>query len=252
MSFVADLKVLYRLAVAPIRGNTHQERLESFYSGQADAYDAFRKRLLHGREELYRLLPTPADGIWVEMGAGTGSNLEFLAERIDILRQVHLVDLSPSLIRIADQRIARHGWRNARTHVRDVTTFDLPESADVVTFSYSLTMIPDWFAALENALRILKPGGTLGVVDFYVSRKYPAAGFVRHGWWTRHFWPLWFGNDNVNPNSDHIPYLHRLAEAGHLAEHRGKVPWLPFIEAPYFVFVGRKRANESISPNPTR
>ena len=50
-----------------------------------------------------------------------------------------------------------------------------PEApVDVVTFSYSLTMIPDWFAAIENALRMLRPGGQIGVVDFYVSRKYPA------------------------------------------------------------------------------
>ena len=31
-------------------------------------------------------------------------------------------------------------------------------------FSYTLSMIPDWFAALENARRLLKPGGTIGVV----------------------------------------------------------------------------------------
>lgn len=240
MSIVADLKVLYRLAFAPIRGNTHQERLESFYSGQADAYDAFRKKLLHGREELYQALQTPADGVWVEMGAGTGSNLEYLGERIRMLKQMHLVDLSPSLLRIAAERIQRQGWSSARTHVEDVTTFALPESADVVTFSYSLTMIPDWFAAIENAMRLLKPGGILGVVDFYVARKHPPAGFAKHSWWTRSFWPLWFGNDNVHPNPDHIPYLHRHFEPAYFAERRGRVPWLPFVTAPYYVFVGRK------------
>jgi len=30
--------------------------------------------------------------------------------------------------------------------------------------------IPDWFLAIDNALRILKPGGIIAVVDFYVSR----------------------------------------------------------------------------------
>ena len=36
----------------------------------------------------------------------------------------------------------------------DAATFRPAEGqADVVTFSYSLTMIPDWFTALETALR---------------------------------------------------------------------------------------------------
>jgi S-adenosylmethionine-diacylgycerolhomoserine-N-methlytransferase len=240
MSFVAELKILYRLAFAPIRGATHQERLESFYAGQANDYDAFRKKLLHGREELYQALETPADGVWVEMGAGTGSNLEFLGDRIRILRQVHLVDLSSSLLQVAGERIQQNHWTHAATHVEDVTTFSLAESADVVTFSYSLTMIPDWFAAIENALRLLKPGGTIGVVDFYVSRKHPAPGFVRHPWWTRSFWPVWFGNDNVHPCADHVPYLQRHFEPVHFAERRGRVPWLPFVAAPYYVFIGRK------------
>ena len=51
---------------------------------------------------------------------------------------------------------------------------------DVVTFSYSLTMIPNWFQALERAYAALKPGGMIGVVDFYISRKWPAPGMRRH------------------------------------------------------------------------
>src|ERR671911_700620 len=98
MSFASDLKILYHLALKPVRGKDHAARMESFYSGQADA-------------STYQ----PATG-----------------------------------------------------------------PVDVVTFSYSLTMIPDWFAAIENALAMLKPGGTLGVVDFYVARKYPSDGLSRH------------------------------------------------------------------------
>ena len=58
-------------------------------------------------------------------------------------------------------------------------------------------MIPDWFAVIDNAWEMLAPQGFLGVVDFYVSRKHPAKSMIRHGWWTRAFWPLWFGHDGV-------------------------------------------------------
>jgi len=43
MGFFSDLKVLYHLALKPVRGKSHAERMESFYGGQAEAYDDFRK-----------------------------------------------------------------------------------------------------------------------------------------------------------------------------------------------------------------
>ncbi len=242
MSFARDLKILYHLALSPIQGGSHQERLESFYAGQADDYDAFRERLLQGRRELYEAIPVHEGGVWVELGGGTASNLEHLGPRLASLRQLHVVDLSPSLLRVAESRCQRHGWGNVALHERDATTFTLPELVDVVTFSYSLTMIPDWFAALDNARRLLKPGGVIGVVDFFVSRKHPAPGFTRHHGFTRAFWPLWFGMDNVFLSPDHVPHLHHHFRAERYAEQRAKVPFLPLLRVPYYQFLGRKPA----------
>ena len=241
MGLLADLKVLYHLTIKPVRGKDHASRLESFYAGQAEAYDDFRRRLLKGREELCQAIPLPAGGTWVEMGGGTGANLEFLGSDLARLGKVYVVDLSPSLLNVARQRIAERGWTNAEAIEADATSFQPPQGpADVVTFSYSLTMIPDWFAALENAWEMLRPGGILGVVDFYVSRKYPPDGLKRHGWLTRNFWPLWFSSDNVFPSPDHVPYLHRHFAPLAFEECRAKVPYLPFIRTPYYRFVGRK------------
>ncbi|MDG2382792.1 MAG: class I SAM-dependent methyltransferase [Pirellulaceae bacterium] len=240
MALLADLRVLYHLAVKPVRGRDHAERMESFYSGQADAYDDFRRRLLKGREEMYSSLELPDAGVWVDMGGGTGSNVEYRADDLERLKSVYVVDLSKSLLEVADKRFKERGWSNARACTADATTFQPEEPVDVVTFSYSLTMIPDWFTAIENALRMLRPGGLIGVVDFYVSRKYPQATAERHAWWTRHFWPAWFGNDNVFPSADHFPYLHGHFEPVSVGEHRAKIPYLPFVRAPYYTFVGRK------------
>ena len=242
MGLLSDLRVLYHLTLKPVRGGDHAARMESFYSGQAEAYDSFRERLLHGRQELWDAIDPPDDAIWIDMGGGTGSNLAFLGERIERMRRVYVVDLSPSLLAVAERRIRERQWSHVRAVEADATLFEPEEGlADVVTFSYSLTMIPDWFAALENALAILKPGGLIGVVDFYVSRKFPADGLQRHGWFTRGFWPLWFAADNVFPSADHVPYLHRHFDPVHFEECRAKVPYLPFVRAPFYRFVGRKR-----------
>lgn len=241
MGFLSDLKVLYHMVAKPVRGASHADRLESFYSGQAQAYDDFRKRLLQGREELWRSLSVPEEGVWVDMGGGTGANLEYFGPSIKQLRKIYVVDLAASLLRVADARARQHGWSQVQTVAADATTWTPPEGqADVVTFSYSLTMIPDWFAAIDNAARILKPGGQIGVVDFYVGRKYPSEGNRRHGWWTRSGWPIWFATDNVFLSPDHLPYLRRIFETGHLKEHRARIPYVPLARAPYYVFVGRK------------
>lgn len=242
MGLLADLKILYHLTIKPVRGKDHAERMESFYGGQAGSYDAFRKRLLKGREELWRQLDVPDGGVWVDMGGGTGANLENLGTRIEKLKKVYVVDLSKSLLEVADRRFKTRGWSNAEAVEADATSWRPPEGAvDVVTFSYSLTMIPDWFAAIDGAKAMLKPDGTIGVVDFYVSRKHPAEGLARHSWLVRSFWPVWFAADNVYPSTDHVPYLHRHFELVHIEEHRGKVPYFPILRMPYYLFVGRKR-----------
>jgi S-adenosylmethionine-diacylgycerolhomoserine-N-methlytransferase len=241
MGFFSDMKILYHMVLKPVRGDSHAERMESFYGGQADAYDDFRRRLLKGREEMYASVPKPECGVWVDMGGGTGSNIENLADDIDKLKKVYVVDLSESLLKVASERFEARGWNNAEAVVADATKFRPPEGqADVVTFSYSLTMIPDWFAAIENALAMLKPGGHIGVVDFYVGRKYPAEGTKKHRWLSRTIWPPWFSTDNVFPSPDHLPFLRHHFEQVDLVEERSRMPYVPFFRTPYYQFVGRK------------
>lgn len=241
MSLASDLRIAYQLLLSPIQGTSHSERLESFYRNQAGDYDNFRDRLLHGRCELYQALPTPKGGHWIEMGGGTGRNLEYLQHRIDQLDRVSLVDLSSSLLVQAKRRLQRNNWQNVQTFEADATLVDLPP-ADVVTFSYSLTMIPDWYAAIDHAIQLLKPNGLLAVVDFYVARKYPEPGYSRHGWLTRNWWPFWFVGDDVFLSQDHLPYLVRRSKLISKGEYYGKIPYLLGARVPYYTFIGRKPA----------
>jgi S-adenosylmethionine-diacylgycerolhomoserine-N-methlytransferase len=187
-------------------------------------------------------LPVPVGGVWIEMGGGTGHNLEYLGDKINRLAKVTIVDLSTSLLKIAADRVKTRGWSNVELVEADVTTFTPAEGhADVITFSYSLTMIPDWFAAIEHAEELLKPGGTIGVVDFYVARKYPHEAHKRHSWLTRSFWPSWMSLDNVFPSPDHVPFLHRRFEPVLFREYRTRMRYFPIARVPYYNFVGRKR-----------
>jgi S-adenosylmethionine-diacylgycerolhomoserine-N-methlytransferase len=240
MGFVSDLGIVYRMIFARAGGTSHGDRLEAFYRTQAGAYDDFRRRLLHGREEMMQALDLPEHARVLDMGGGTGSNFEYLGDRRPHCHSLTIVDLSPSLLKVAQERIERNGWHNVRTVVADATAYQ-PEDGpvDVVTFSYSLTMIPDWFKAVDHAREILKPGGLIGVSDFYVSRKWPATG-TKHARWRRFFWPLWFSWDNVLLSADHLPYLQSRFETVKLEERLGRMPYMLGLRAPYYIFIGRK------------
>jgi S-adenosylmethionine-diacylgycerolhomoserine-N-methlytransferase len=243
-----DAQVLLRLVRGQPRNGSHAQRLQAFYGPQAEHYDAFRERLLHGRDELMDLLAPEPGTEAVELGAGTGRNLGFLGERLAGLRNIDLVDLCPALLEQARRRTL--GLPNVRVVEADAATYRPAGQVELVYFSYSLTMIPDWGGALRNALSMLKPGGRLGVVDFYVSEAYPPPGLARHNAFSRWFWPRWFGHDGVHPNPAHLTSLRQLLPDHELREVLAPVPYLPGVQVPYFIFVGRvpaRGANGALS-----
>ena len=242
MRLARDLHTISRLVLGSRhRGGDHAARMEHFYANQAEGYDDFRKRLLPGRAELLATLELPAQAVIVDLGGGTGANLELLpAPVLARIKKWFIVDLSVSLLEIAARRKRRNGWQQVEIIHGDATIWQPEELADLVLFSYSLTMIPDWQAALRHAANLLKPNGQIAVVDFTVSHNKPLPGLDRSGLFTRNFWPRMFAWDSVFLNPDHLPYLlhnwHRIS----LVEGRTRLPYIPGSRVPYYRFVGRK------------
>lgn len=242
MRITRDIRTLYRMALSPIQGGTHAERLESFYQAQARDYDHFRDRLLHGRDQLFDSVPAFEGGVWIDLGAGTGANAFRLGDRLSRFDRVYLVDLSPSLLDVARRRAEANGWSNTVVVEADACTFVPPEGqADLLTFSYSLTMIPGWHQALLHARSILAPNGIIGVVDFTVARKHPDPGRRKQWWLARQFWRTWFERDNVFLTAEHPQLLQALFEPLHFSEHLASVPYLFGLKASYYLFIGRPR-----------
>lgn len=248
MGLGADARTIWAIVRGQPRRDTLDARLDAFYGPQAERYDAFRERLLHGRDALLSdlLAALPAAARVVELGGGTGRNVERFGPRLRELESLEVVDLCEPLLAVARTRLAGH--TNVSLVRADATSYSPPQPVDAVYCSYSLSMIPNWFAAVDNGLAMLRPGGLFGVVDFYVSRAHPAPGQRRHGIFTRHFWPLWFGHDGVCPSPDHLPYLQQRFETVSLHEDRGSIPYLPGLKAPYYRFLGRKPLQAGVDP----
>jgi S-adenosylmethionine-diacylgycerolhomoserine-N-methlytransferase len=237
----ADARILWRLLRGQSRGGSHASHLEDFYTPQADRYDAFRARLLHGRGDLIEAMEIPGGARVVELGCGTGSNLEVIAQchPVTSLTSVELVDLCPPLLALARRRAAEYA--NVVVIKADASQWQPAQAVDRVILSYALTMMPDWRAVLANAHAMLAPGGRLGVVDFHL----PAAGsdFACGRFAERlqnRFWRAWFAHDGVHLSDLHLPTLRSQFIASHARESLGSVPYLPGLRTPYYLFVGTK------------
>jgi S-adenosylmethionine-diacylgycerolhomoserine-N-methlytransferase len=141
---------------------------------------------------------------------------------------------------VARDRATHGGWTNVTLLEADAGNLDLPDGcATVALFSYSLTMMPEWRRAIDTAHRLLAPGGTIGVVDFYVSHR-DATPLRQHGPVARRFWPWWFGHCDVFPSPHQLSYLSNRFAVVSLHERKGAVPYLPGARAPYYQFIGRR------------
>lgn len=241
-----DARTLWQLLRGQQGHGSHADRLQAFYGPQVARYDNFRERLLQGRRELVGTLPTPSGARLVELGAGTGRNLDFFGERLAYLAHVALVDLCPALLEHA--RVRTRGLSNVSVVEADVVHWQPDEPVDVVMFSYSLTMVPDWRRAIDNAVRMLRPGGVLGVVDFFLSYPDGGPGRAWHGSLARAFWRRWFGHDGVRLNPHHLAHLMDRLPNHELWEGQAAVPYLPGLKVPYYRFVGRVPAADSTGP----
>ncbi|MBI4635866.1 MAG: methyltransferase domain-containing protein [Candidatus Rokubacteria bacterium] len=116
--------------------------------------ERLRRRARRVREELARF----ADPVVLELGSGTGGFTKYVLEELPSLRLVGC-DISPEAVRVARER---YGSRpNTRFEVADVTRLPWPASTfDAVVGNAVLHHLPIP-AALEQCLRVLRPGGCL-------------------------------------------------------------------------------------------
>jgi demethylmenaquinone methyltransferase/2-methoxy-6-polyprenyl-1,4-benzoquinol methylase/ArsR family transcriptional regulator len=100
----------------------------------------------------------------LDCGTGTGRILELLAPRAD--RAVG-IDQSPQMLSLARARLERAGLRHVVLRQADLYALPVERGAyDLVIFHQVLHYLDDPARALREAVRALRPGGRLLVVDF--------------------------------------------------------------------------------------
>ena len=149
------------------KGSSHRETMTNYYSVQSHFYDCTRWAFLYGRKRLIEKLDIRPGERVVEIGCGTGANFGAIQAGLRNTGELIGIDCSGPMLRKAEQRAQENAWSNVRLLDLEYGKETVTQGqADVVLFSYSLSMIEDWQRALSCAVSELRPDGRVGVLDF--------------------------------------------------------------------------------------
>ena len=194
-------------------------QMDAIYRTQRHFYDLTRKYYLLGRDRLIAGLAAGPRTSVLEIGCGTGRNLIAIARAWPQAR-CYGFDISQAMLETAHGSVerARLAGRIALAQ-GDATHFDpramfRKAAFDRIVFSYTLSMIPGWQAALVAAADVLGEKGALHIVDFGQQERLPRLWRAPLFGWLRRF--------DVTPRADLRAVLEGLA-----AEHRMTLEFRP-------------------------
>ncbi|HEY3578606.1 MAG TPA: class I SAM-dependent methyltransferase [Gaiellaceae bacterium] len=182
-------------------------------------YDRYARLLSFGQDPRWRSFLVsripPEAGRVLDVASGTAAVAIELV-RAGAERRVVGVDQSPEMLAAGRERIA-HAGLDERIELREARAENLPfpdAEFDAVSFTYLLRYVDDVPATLRELARVVRPGGTLAMLEFglprgawrplwelYVRVGLPAAGAVVSPSWggvgrflgpsIRDFWREW-------------------------------------------------------------
>lgn len=153
-----------------LRVHRSKAQAQASYDRLSRSYDlfagAFEKRL---RNLALERLTVAAGEAVLEVGFGTGHALVRLAEAVGDTGHVCGVDLSSGMAAVSERRLARAGL-SKRVALRCGDAAQLPYADaqfDAIFMSFTLELFdtPEIPVALGECIRVLRPGGRLGVVS---------------------------------------------------------------------------------------
>jgi demethylmenaquinone methyltransferase/2-methoxy-6-polyprenyl-1,4-benzoquinol methylase len=170
----------------PSRGPEQQAR--ELFAPLGPTYDRFARLLSFGQDPRWRRflvsrVPARSDEVVLDVATGTGAVAVELARTTGC--SVVGLDQSVEMLAEARRRIAANGLAG-RIELVEGTAAELPfddATFDHLTFTYLLRYVTEPAAVLAELARVVRPGGTLAMLEFAVPRN--AAARVAWEAWVR-------------------------------------------------------------------
>ena len=145
----------------------------------------------------------PGDTV-VDLGCGTGLNFGLLQKQVGPQGSIIGVDLSDGMLRQAQSRIERIGWKNVNLVQADMAEYSFLHRTDGILSTLALTMSPKYDQIVQRAAEVLQPGKRMSIFELKKPERWP-------GWLVRSSIAL-------------------LKPYGVRADHMERTPWLSMEE----------------------
>lgn len=158
--------------ITPYGGDEPKRRqVEQMFDAIAPAYDFMNRAMTLGIDRLWRakavrMVRAEKPRRILDVATGTGDLALELARKIPEA-EITGVDLSEGMIAVGREKIARAGL-DGRITLRAADCLDLPfgdGEFDCVTVGYGVRNFANLEAGYREMLRVLRPGGTLCVIE---------------------------------------------------------------------------------------
>lgn len=146
-----------------------KRQVERAYELLAPVYDfVFDWIFAPGRTAAIKHLAlSPADSV-LEVGIGTGLNLPLYPPDCRLTG----IDLSGDMLDKAIDRVQQLAMPNVTLKVMDATSLDFGDNEfDKAVATYTISAVPDPIAVLEEMKRVVKPDGTLVILNHFRSER---------------------------------------------------------------------------------
>ena len=115
----------------------------------------------------------------LNLPVGTGQNLNYFQDYLKDSGKIIGIDLSEGMLSKARRKVVEGDWSNVELIKAPATAinadwikarYGTPLQFDAILCDLGLSGFPDWQSIIDNLLSLLRPGGTIAVMDWYIDK----------------------------------------------------------------------------------
>ncbi len=150
------------------RGSSDPQR-SKIYAEFSHLYDIIFQRIFFPRiQNVIRSLHIGPGARVLEVGVGTGLSLSAYPPHCDVVG----IDLAQDMLDQAEEKVRDQGWRHITLRQMDALNLAFPDdSFDYVMAFHVVSVVPDATRLLDEARRVLRPNGTLVIINHFRSER---------------------------------------------------------------------------------
>jgi ubiquinone/menaquinone biosynthesis C-methylase UbiE len=175
-----------------------QKRAIQYYDSLAKIYDIIAGKWYYHKARNYAIqqLQLKEGEAVLNLPCGTGQNFEYFQRYLKNTGVVIGIDLSDGMMAQAKKKKAENNWTNVKILKGDATEITKdwiaenvfpPVHIDAVLCDLGLSGFPHWENTIDNMLSLLKPGGIMVIMDWYLPKPSLWGAFIK-----------WIGKGEVN------------------------------------------------------